>query len=124
MQSLPLWTMGKELLKNLKDPEQENPDIIFLDINMPVKDGKETLKEIKKDDELKDIPAVMLSTSDHPKEVKDTFEKGASLYIAKPSSLKGFALLLKKVFSFHWAGILVRPVWNRFFMSEKNIEKD
>ena len=46
---------GQELVDNLKDPKQENPDIIFLDINMPIKDGKQALKEIKKDEELKEL---------------------------------------------------------------------
>lgn len=115
---------GKELVDNLKDPEVENPDIIFMDINMPVKDGKQALKEIKQDEELKNIPTVMLSTSGSAKEVKETFDAGASLYIAKPNSFKSFILLLKNVFSFHWAGLLLRPVWHRFFMSEKSIRDD
>ena len=115
---------GQQLVENLKDPKVENPDIIFMDINMPVKDGKQALKEIKKDNELKQIPTVMLSTSGNPKEVQETFDAGASLYITKPHSFKNFILLLKKVFSFHWAGILLRPVWQRFFITEKNIKED
>lgn len=112
---------GQELMDNLKDPDQENPDIIFLDVNMPVKDGKKALKEIKKDDELKEIPTVILSTSDNDKDVRETFEAGANLYIRKPNSFKVFTLLLKKVFSFHWAGSLLRPVWRHFFISEKSV---
>src|SRR6218665_2488934 len=47
---------GQEVIENLKDKETPNPDIVFLDINMPVKNGKETLQEMKSDEELKDIP--------------------------------------------------------------------
>jgi len=111
---------GQELVANLKDPQIENPDIIFMDINMPVKDGKQALNEIKNDKDLKDIPTVILSTSGNPKEVKETFEAGASLYITKPHSFKNFILLLRKVFSFHWAGLLLKPIWQRFFITEKN----
>lgn len=112
---------GEELVNTLKDPAEPKPDIVFIDINMPVKGGKEALAEIKSDQELKDIPAVMLSTSNHPKEIEETFNKGANLYVQKPSSFTGFILILKKVFILHWTKALINPVKNIFFVSEKNI---
>lgn len=112
---------GQELLDTLRDESQPNPDMIFIDINMPVKGGKEALEEIKKDDELREIPAVMLSTWDHPADIEDAFEKGADLYVQKPSSFAGFVLLLKKVFFLHWAKALLGPVRNLFFVSEKHL---
>lgn len=112
---------GQELVNTLKDPAEPKPDIVFIDINMPVKGGKEALAEIKSDQELKDIPAVMLSTSNHPKDIEETFNKGANLYIQKPSSFTGFILILKKVFVLHWTKALLNPVKNIFFVSEKNI---
>ena len=90
---------GKELMDKLKDTNQPNPDIIFLDINMPRKDGKECLKEIKKDENLKDIPTVMFTTSDNEKDIDDAFKAGANLYVQKPGSFRGFVNLLKKIFS-------------------------
>jgi CheY-like chemotaxis protein len=77
---------GQELIDHLKDPEEPNPDIIFLDINMPGKNGKEVLAEIKRDEEIKDIPTVMLSTSEHVKDVEESFNAGANLYVQKPYS--------------------------------------
>ena len=112
---------GEELINTLKDPAEPKPDIVFIDINMPVKGGKEALAEIKSDQELKEIPAVMLSTSNHPKDIEETFDKGANLYIQKPSSFTGFILILKKVFILHWTKSLLNPVKNIFFVSEKNI---
>lgn len=114
---------GEELLSALKDPAEENPDIVFIDINMPVKGGKQALAEIKSDQKLKDIPAVMLSTSNHPDEIEDTFNKGANLYIQKPSSFTGFILILKEVFVLHWTKALMNPAKNMFFVSEKNISR-
>lgn len=67
---------GQELMDTLKDGSESKPDIIFIDINMPIKGGKEALAEIKSDQELKEVPAVMLSTSNHPKDIEDTFNKG------------------------------------------------
>lgn len=115
---------GEELVNTLKDGSEPKPDIIFIDINMPVKGGKEALAEIKSDQELKEIPAVMLSTSNHPQDIDDTFNKGANLYIQKPNSFNSFILILKKVFFLHWTKALVNPVKNIFFVSEKNISKE
>lgn len=115
---------GQELIDSLKDPNVDNPDILFVDINMPVKNGLEALKEIKKDDVLKEIPTVILSTSDSSNEIRTSFESGASLYVSKPTSLKTFSQILKKIFLFHWAGELLRPIWKRFFVSEKNISNN
>lgn len=114
---------GEELVNTLKDPAEPKPDIVFIDINMPVKGSKEALAEIKSDQKLKEIPAVMLSTSNHPQDIEDTFNKGANLYIQKPSSFTGFILILKKVFLLHWTRALMNPVKNIFFVSEKNISK-
>lgn len=114
---------GEELVNTLKDPAEPKPDIVFIDINMPVKGGKEALAEIKNDQELKEIPAVMLSTSNHPKDIEETFNKGANLYIQKPSSFAGFILILKKVFVLHWTKALINPVKNIFFVSENNISR-
>jgi CheY-like chemotaxis protein len=115
---------GEELLDTLKNESESKPDIIFIDINMPVKGGKEALAEIKKDKEFKNIPAVMLSTSDHPKDIEDTLNKGADLYIQKPSSFKGFILVLKKVFILYWTKALINPLKNIFFISENNISRE
>lgn len=114
---------GGELIDSLKDQAEPTPDIIFMDINMPVKSGKEALAEIKNDHELKDIPVVMLSTSDHPKDIEDTFNIGADLYIQKPNSFNGFIRILKKVFNLHWTKGLLSPLKNLFFISEKNISQ-
>jgi CheY-like chemotaxis protein len=115
---------GQELIAHLKNPEEPNPDIIFLDINMPVKSGKEVLAEIKNDEELKEIPTVMLSTSEHVKDVEDSFNAGANLYVRKPYSISNFILLLKKIFTLKWAGALFKPFRKTFLLSEKNISEE
>lgn len=114
---------GQELLDNLRDESQPNPDMIFIDISMPVKSGIKVLEEIKSDDELRDIPAVMLSTWDHPSYIEETLNKGADLYVQKPNSFAGFVLILKKVFLLHWTRALLDPVKKLFFVSEKNISQ-
>ncbi len=114
---------GKDLIDILKDPREPNPDIIFLDVNMPVKDGKEALAEIKKDETLRDIPTVMLSTSDSPNDVEETFKHGANLYVKKPNSFNSLILILKNIFMLHWAKALLKPVRQTFLVTEQNIAK-
>jgi CheY-like chemotaxis protein len=112
---------GQELIDNLKDNSIPDPDIVFVDINMPVKTGQEAVAEIKADPDLKDIPTVMLSTSDNPKSIEQSFEAGADLYIQKPNSFGNLVRLLRIVFSFHWAGQLFRRTRERFFMTENRL---
>jgi CheY-like chemotaxis protein len=61
------------------------PDILFLDLNMPRKNGKECLSEIKKSAALKHLPVVIYSTSFKSDEVEELYERGAKFYIRKPS---------------------------------------
>lgn len=114
---------GQQLVDVLKDPDEPNPDIIFADINMPYKNGIEAVAEIKADEELKDIPVVMLSTSDNPRSIEKSYQAGADIYMQKPNSFTNFVILLRKILSFHWAGQLLRSAWDRFFVSESEIPK-
>src|SRR4051812_39821403 len=69
-----------ETLKNLK----HSPDYIFLDINMPLMNGKECLTEIKKVSALKETPVIMYSTSTNTNEIKECYALGASDFLIKP----------------------------------------
>lgn len=75
------------------------PDFIFLDLNMPGMDGKEFLKEIKKDERLSQIPVVIYSTSSDPKDLRITKELGAFDYIIKQSSIVSLRKILERFFN-------------------------
>ncbi|MXN91134.1 response regulator [Flavobacterium sp. Sd200] len=77
---------GEELLLQLYDSFSSLPDIIFLDINMPGKDGLETLREIKSHLHLYNIPVVIYSTSSQSDTVHATYSLGAKSYLVKPDS--------------------------------------
>jgi CheY-like chemotaxis protein len=77
---------GEELMNYLTNPEEKLPHVIFLDVNMPRKDGYECLREIKKNDTLKDLPVVMFSTSNAADKINILFKSGANVYVRKPSS--------------------------------------
>jgi CheY-like chemotaxis protein len=83
---------GVEVMNYLKDRIKGNyPSFILLDLNMPKKNGREVLKEIKEHPELKKIPVIIFTTTKNETEINRCYELGANSYIVKPSS---FAILL------------------------------
>lgn len=77
------------------------PDLLIMDINMPKKNGLETLTEIKQDPRLKFIPVVMLTGSESEKDMARAYGGGASAYIVKPVTLESFTEAVK-AFSRYW----------------------
>ena len=76
------------------------PDLILLDFNLPRHDGKEVLRIIKEDPHLKDIPVVIVSTSDREEDVNFAFELGAASYISKASGFDKFSAELGGITKF------------------------
>ncbi len=71
--------------------------LLLLDINMPKMDGIEVLRRIKTNEELKDIPIIMLTTTDDPREVEACYQIGCNVYITKPVDFIKFAETLKRL---------------------------
>ncbi len=89
----------------------ETPDLILLDINLPKIDGKEVLARIKKDDVLKVIPVVMLTTSDSERDIRDSYQSHANCYITKPVDFQKFMDVVQTVKNF-WINIVQLPTPN------------
>jgi len=87
------------------------PDLILLDINMPRKDGKQVLKEIKTDQNLKIIPVIMLTTSDQEKDIIDSYNLGVNAYISKPVRINDFMDVVNKLENF-WFSLNKVPTKN------------
>ena len=81
------------------------PDLILLDLNLPKKDGREVLEEIKKDDHLKHIPVVILTTSQAEKDVIESYRLRANAYVTKPVDLEQFLKVVKSIEHF-WLEIV------------------
>ncbi|MEO6252052.1 MAG: response regulator [Ferruginibacter sp.] len=79
---------GEQLMHLLINETGKLPDVLFLDLNMPRKDGFECLKEIKQNKRLKDLPVVILSTSSEYTHINNLFKNGADVYICKPGSFE------------------------------------
>ncbi|MBN05339.1 response regulator [Ponticaulis sp.] len=79
-----------EMLAGTTEPKVSDPVLILMDINMPRKNGKDVLKEIKATTRLRHIPVVMLTTSDAREDIRESYENYASGYIVKPARLGDF----------------------------------
>lgn len=93
---------GKVLMNYLHKPNAILPDLLFLDLNMPIKNGMECLEEIKATEKLKDIIIAIYSTSSSEKDIEETFIKGANIYINKPSNFKALKKVIDKVLKTNW----------------------
>ena len=84
------------------------PDIILLDLNLPKKDGREVLEEIKSDPQLKSIPVVVLTTSKAEEDVLKTYGLHANCYVTKPVDLDKFITVVKSIDAF-WLSVVTLP---------------
>lgn len=96
------------LCKEGKFSNVPSPDIILLDLNLPGKDGREVLKEIKEDDELRRIPVVILTTSKAEEDILKSYNLHANSYITKPVDFDQFIKVIKSIENF-WLDIVKLP---------------
>jgi chemotaxis family two-component system response regulator Rcp1 len=84
------------------------PDLILLDLNLPKKDGREVLEEVKQSSTLKSIPVVILTTSASEADILRSYRLHANCYITKPVDLQGFLHVVKSIDSF-WLSVVKLP---------------
>jgi CheY-like chemotaxis protein len=93
---------GREAVRNLSERQDSLPDLIFLDISMPTVSGLQCLASFKKDQQLKNLPVIMYTTSSQNREIRTAQELGASGFVTKPNDFK----MLKRILTL----ILQTPV--------------
>ena len=93
---------GVELIQHLTKPNIILPHVLFLDLNMPLKNGMECLKEIKTNNRFKDIAIAIYSTSASEEDIEHTFVNGANVYIKKPSDFGTLKKVLSEVITINW----------------------
>jgi CheY-like chemotaxis protein len=84
------------------------PDLVLLDLNLPKKDGREVLAEMKQEPELRAIPVIVLTTSAAERDLRDAYEHHANAYVRKPVGFTGLLEVAKAVESF-WIGVVSLP---------------
>ena len=108
---------GTEALKYLRRKgEYSNskiPDLVLLDLNLPKKDGRELLAEIKSDNSMSCIPVIIMSTSRNEKDIKTSYELKANCYICKPVELDSFINIILSIEKF-WLKTVSLPVYEKF----------
>jgi CheY-like chemotaxis protein len=96
------------LKRNGEFAEAPRPDLILLDLNLPRKDGREVLAEIKHDPDLRSIPVVVLTTSDSNQDMHNMYDQHANCYVTKPTALKEFTVIVKEIRRF-WTSVADLP---------------
>jgi CheY-like chemotaxis protein len=103
---------GEEAMRMLRQEGEyfkaPRPDLILLDLNLPKKNGREVLREIKEDESLKCIPVVILTTSNAEEDLIETYKRDANCYITKPVDLDEFIKVVKSIQNF-WLEIVKLP---------------
>ncbi|WP_425145029.1 response regulator [Deinococcus sp.] len=89
-------------------PQVPRPNLIVLDLNMPVMNGTEFLQRAKSSDALRSIPVLVLTTSDHPEDIQRAYHDHASGYVVKPGTYDEYHQLLKTIEAY-WRGTLKLP---------------
>ncbi len=110
-------TDGEDLMNILSDQPQTNLAIIFLDLNMPKKNGFECLKEIRQKDKFKHIPVVVYSTSCQEESIDKMYEFGASYYICKPNNFNKLKNSIEHIFSIGLHKLVPQPPKKDFVIS-------
>ena len=104
---------GEEAMKFLRKEGQYDmvidPDLIILDLNMPKKDGREVLSDIKSDEKLRYIPVVILTTSEAEEDIIKTYSTGANCYVTKPIGLEQFSKVVKSIEDFWFTVVKLPP---------------
>lgn len=96
------------LRKRAQYADSPDPDLILLDLNLPKKDGREVLAEVKQDDNLRRIPVVVLTTSRAEEDVIRSYNLHANAYVTKPVDLKQFLVVVRTIEDF-WLAVVTLP---------------
>ena len=94
---------GVDLLRKLSDASDSLPEVLFIDVNMPMMNGLDCLARIKSQDNLKNIPVVILTTSASLFTIEKAFRLGANLFVEKPSQFDELKTMINSVMHLDWA---------------------
>ena len=104
---------GEVLIKVLNE---RLPDILFLDILMPIKDGKECLKEIRSNKRFDSLPIIMYTSLRDLETIEFCYREGSNLYICKPNTYRELLQVLKRLFSIDWKKMIYYPPLSQYVM--------
>jgi CheY-like chemotaxis protein len=112
---------GEQLMHLLINETIDLPDILFLDLNMPRKNGFECLSEIKSSEKLKRLPVIVFSTSFEQEVVNRLYSNGAHYFIRKPSEFSQYKKIIQQSLELVDQGVLTKPAREDFVLTVKKI---
>lgn len=107
---------GEELMQWLIQRRECLPDLLFLDLNMPRKNGHECLKEIKRHPDLKTLPVIILSTAANTLEIETLYKNGAQYYIQKPNGFSELVQVIGEVLNLEDDKMRIQPAKEDFVL--------
>ena len=110
---------GEQLMQLLSNESTELPNVLFLDLNMPRKNGFECLAEIKFSKKLKELPVIIFSTSFEQEVVNELYENGAQYFIRKPSEFSQFKKIVQQTLTLFTQGNVSQPAKEDFVLTVK-----
>jgi two-component system, chemotaxis family, response regulator Rcp1 len=99
---------GEEALAHLRERSSPLPDLMILDLNLPKKDGRAVLSEVRADPRLRKIAVVIFSSSQSQDDIARSYELGANCFVSKPVNLDGFFMAVRSIEEF-WCGCASLP---------------
>lgn len=108
---------GEQLMRYLNENPDTLPRLLFLDLNMPRKNGYDCLREIKNNEKLKSLPVIIYSTSDEKEVIKLLYREGAQFYIQKPDSFSKLKAVVKKAIDFAEEMCYKQPQQDKFVLT-------
>ncbi len=104
------FTDGEQAVAYLRDRAKNagHPELMILDLNLPKRDGRAVLADMKTDPQLREIPVVVFSTSQSARDIAGSYELGANCYVCKPGNLQGFFQAVRSIEEF-WFGCASLP---------------
>jgi CheY-like chemotaxis protein len=107
-------TDGNDLMAYLGN--RPTPDLVFMDINMPYKDGLEALNEIRVNPKFKNLPLIIYSTTKNEDRINACYEKGADMFVIKPDDFDELMQVVKKICTYDWKNY-TRPPRENFVIT-------
>jgi CheY-like chemotaxis protein len=111
---------GQQLIDLLTQVDKILPDVLFLDLNMPRKNGFATLGQIKRDEQLLDLPVIVFSTANDQDKIKDVFRDAAHYYIRKPAKFSELKEVIYKVLILIAEGNVKLPIRENFILTAED----
>ncbi|WP_405269819.1 response regulator [Cellulophaga sp. Ld12] len=108
---------GMELMNYLNCSLNELPNFLFLDLNMPKKNGLECLQEIRANERLKGLPISIYSTSNSDRDIQEAYALGADIYLTKPTSFNLLKNSLERLLTSSWVKEMTKPSKKEFIFN-------